>query len=67
MKHECGLCLRDNKICKTGYSFFQLLIGVNKIKECMIYDDYHKGLEKQKKIKDKNKNKEALRRLKVAV
>jgi hypothetical protein len=47
MKHECGLCLRDNKTCKIGKSFFDLLLG--KTKDCMIYSDYHRGLEKQKK------------------
>ena len=48
LKHECGLCLRDNKLCGNGNSFFELLLGKN-VKECMRYADYHKGLERQKR------------------
>lgn len=51
MKHECGLCLRDNKVCQLGKSFKELLLG--KVKDCMLYDDYNKGLQKQKKVKKK--------------
>jgi hypothetical protein len=45
MKHECGLCLRDNSICKCGKSFFELLFG--QIDDCMFYVDYHDGLQKK--------------------
>lgn len=55
MKHECGLCLRDNKVCKVGKSFWELLRG--KVKDCSIYEDYNKGLVKEKirKINKKDK------------
>jgi hypothetical protein len=48
MKHECGLCLRDNSVCAIGKSFWELLRG--KVVDCSIYEDYHKGLIKEKKI-----------------
>jgi hypothetical protein len=55
MEHECGLCLRDNSSCMIGKSFWELLFG--KVKDCSIYEDYHKGLvkEKIKKINKKDK------------
>jgi len=40
MKHECGLCLRDNSVCAIGKSFWELLRG--KVVDCSIYEDYHK-------------------------
>ncbi len=49
LKHECGLCLGDNIICKSNKSFWELLKG--KVEDCIIYEDYHKGLIKQKKVK----------------
>jgi len=53
MKHECGLCLRDNKHCIILKSFGELLFG--KVKDCSIYDKYHKEIleEKLKKVKKK--------------
>jgi hypothetical protein len=51
MEHECGLCLRDNSSCMIGKSFWELLFG--KVKDCSIYEDYNKGLKKQRKIKKK--------------
>jgi hypothetical protein len=50
MKHECGLCLRDNNSCMIGKSFLELLFG--KVKDCSIYEDYRKGLLKEKKRKE---------------
>lgn len=53
MKHECSMCMRDNnRYCKSGYSFKELLFG--KVKDCMLYRDYHKGLESEKEIKANN-------------
>jgi hypothetical protein len=54
MKHECGLCLRDNVRCKTGKSFIQLLLG--KVSDCIIFSDYKgetltKKQKRQKKVK----------------
>jgi hypothetical protein len=46
MKHECGLCLRDNKICKIRNSFFDILFG--RVTDCYLFNDYHKGLLKEK-------------------
>jgi hypothetical protein len=54
MKHECGLCLRDNSVCAIGKSFWELLRG--KVEDCSIYEDYHKGLEKEKLPKDVSRN-----------
>jgi hypothetical protein len=59
MKHECGLCLRDNKVCKDGKSFWQIALG--KVKDCMIYEDYTQKLMKEQ---IRMLNKEKLKRLK---
>ena len=56
MKHECGLCLRDNlkQGCQIKKSYWQIMLG--KVNDCMIYHDYRTGLEqkKDKEINDKN-------------
>lgn len=44
MRHECGLCLRDNMSCQIRKSFWQIVFG--EVDDCSIYDDYHKGLMK---------------------
>jgi len=46
MKHECALCIRDNKQCTIGKSFFDILLG--KTKDCNIYADYTQKIEKKK-------------------
>jgi hypothetical protein len=51
MKHECGLCLRDNTTCDNGNSFLDLLLG-KKTDDCIRYSEYHLGLMNKKQLEE---------------